>query len=89
MRIAVLAAALAFTMTVGAEAGHARYQGPWCMHMIAGDDIIEERCDMRSYEMCRAEMMGLSSAYCIQNPYYYARAYEPRRPHRTQRWHRR
>lgn len=47
------------------------------MNMIAGDDIIEERCDMPSYEVCRREMRGLSSASCTQNPYYYAH-YDPR-----------
>jgi len=74
MRILVLAAVLAAIGAVGAKADQSRHhRGPWCMIMIAADDVIEKQCDIPSYEVCREQMMGLSSASCVQNPYYYAR----------------
>jgi hypothetical protein len=48
----------------------AAYEGPWCMHMTIARDSVVARCDMRSYEMCRAEMRAMGGTYCTQNPYY-------------------
>ena len=73
-------AGAAIWMATGSPAA-ARYEGPWCMHMTIGRDTVISRCDMRSYEACRAEMFGIGGSYCTQNPYYWwnAKAEPPRR----------
>ncbi len=73
MRATALAALVAVATVVSfaaADRAEARTEGPWCLHYSIGTDAIVSRCDMRSYEMCRHEMMGLSSHFCVQNPYY-------------------
>ena len=66
----LLLAAGGVMLAAPAHAQRPRYEGPWCMHMTAGRGTVISRCDMRSYEMCRAEMGGLGGSYCTQNPYY-------------------
>ena len=85
MRTIMLAGALAFISLLGTEPGFARYEGPWCMHESLGRDTIISRCDMRSYEMCRAEMGARGGTYCTENPYYWARANAPRPPKKYKR----
>lgn len=53
---------------------HAQREGPWCAHVGIGDDSYIERCDMLSYDMCRAEIFAQGGAYCTQNPRYKANA---------------
>jgi hypothetical protein len=48
----------------------AQREGPWCAYVGIGDDSYVERCDMLSYEMCRAEIFAQGGAYCTQNPRY-------------------
>jgi hypothetical protein len=50
------------------------------MHMTVARDTVIARCDMASYEMCRAEMRSMGGSYCTQNPHYFAQARaEPKR----------
>ena len=56
---------------------HAQREGPWCAHVGIGDDSYIERCDMLSYDMCRAEIFAQGGAYCTQNPRYKANASAP------------
>ena len=74
-----MAGAMTVALLAGTDVSSARYEGPWCMHMSVGRGDVISRCDMRSYEMCRAEMGGLGGTYCTQNPWYRASAEEPRR----------
>lgn len=83
MRMMVMAGALAVASVLGAKPVLAIEEGPWCLHMALGMDSVGSRCDMRSYEMCRAAMGGLGGTYCTQNPYYHAAAAQPR-PRKTQ-----
>jgi len=78
MRIAMMAGLLAAVGVVGAEPGLARVEGPWCLHTTLGMDAVSSRCDMPSYETCRAAMGGTSGASCTQNPYYAQPAAAPR-----------
>ena len=54
------------------------YQGPWCAHVMIGEGSVAERCDMRSFEMCLAEISGQGASHCTQNPRYQP-ASEPQR----------
>ena len=70
-----VAATAVLAMTQPAKA---IYEGPWCAHVLIGEGSVAERCDMRSFEMCRAEIMGQGASHCTQNPRYRAAA-EPQR----------
>ena len=60
MRIlATLCAVLAMSAILGIESSFARVEGPWCFHMTLGRDSVTSRCDLLSYEACRAEMRSL------------------------------
>jgi hypothetical protein len=64
------------------------YEGPWCFHESQGRDGVVSRCDMRSYEMCRAEMSARGGTYCTENPYYWAQARahpDPRKAYKRSR----
>jgi hypothetical protein len=77
-RIVVFAGALSAALFAGTQTSSA-YEGPWCAHMSVGRGFVDNRCDMRSFAMCRAEIAGIPGAWCNHNPYYYAMAEEPRR----------
>ncbi len=70
MKALWLLAALAALFFGGTQTSFA-YEGPWCLHMSMGRGGLISKCDMPSYEACRAEMRGLGSTYCTQNPYYW------------------
>lgn len=63
---AVAAALLALTP----QPGEARYEGPWCAHRSLGMGFYENKCDINTYEACRAEIFSMPGAYCTQNPWY-------------------
>ncbi len=93
MKAMLMAGALALATAMGnaqpVQAQFAQVEGPWCASIMVGDDSMVQRCDMRSFEMCRQEVMGQGSSYCSQNPYYRGAAgrepiKEPRRRARTQ-----
>jgi hypothetical protein len=70
MKSLFAAGALAVAVLAGVQPASAQREGPWCAHVGIGDDSYVERCDMRSYEMCRSEIFGQGGAYCTQNPRY-------------------
>jgi hypothetical protein len=83
----IVAAAAAF-LVPGAPAALASYDGPWCAVINVGRGI-SEKCYMRSFEMCRQEIQGQSSAFCRQNQYWAAAAAEhPRRKVRRKHYYR-
>lgn len=87
MRIAMMVgtvAALAFVPLQPSAA--AVYEGPWCAHVSIGDGDVAERCDMRSFEMCLAEIRGQGGAsHCSPNPYYRGPAVDDARRRKSQR----
>jgi len=65
---ALLAAgAIAALSNVSAKA--APYEGRWCAQMSIGRDAVSERCDLRTIEECRREIVGVGGL-CVLNPYY-------------------
>lgn len=78
---ALALAAAAFL--AGTANGQTIYQGPWCAIVMIGEGSIAERCDMRSFEMCQAEIRGQGASHCTQNPRYYA-AHPQRKKQRLQ-----
>ncbi len=54
----------------------ALYEGPWCAYVNLGEDSTVAKCDMRTFEMCLAEIRG-NGGSCGPNPRY--RGPEPRR----------
>jgi hypothetical protein len=71
---------LLIAMTAVPDPAQAQREGPWCANIGIGDDSYIERCDMLSYEMCRAEIFAEGGAYCTQNP-----RYKPATPSKQQR----
>lgn len=69
-------AAIALLFSGGAKA-QALYEGPWCAIVMIGEGSVAERCDMRTFEMCQAEIRGQGASHCTQNPRYDAA--QPRR----------
>ena len=54
------------------------------MHQSLGRAGLISKCDLPSYEACRAEMSARGGTYCTENPYYWwnARNAPPRKPQR-------
>jgi hypothetical protein len=77
MRMTAFALA-AIAVLAATRPGKAIYEGPWCAHVMIGEGSVAERCDMRSFEMCLAEIRGQGASHCTQNPRYQAAA-EPQR----------
>jgi hypothetical protein len=79
MRLTRLLAGLAALFAItGATPVFAQYEGPWCAHMTLGFGFVENKCSMRSYAMCRAEITGVPGAWCTENPWYRPMATTPR-----------
>jgi hypothetical protein len=78
MRTTVFGLAAAVVMTATQPAARALYEGPWCAIVMIGEGSVAERCDMRSFEMCLAEIRGQGASHCTQNPRYRG-APEPQR----------
>lgn len=51
---------------------HAQYEGAWCAFERSGKGAISRRCDLRTYEACRAWMNASPGTWCTENPYYHA-----------------
>ncbi len=54
-------------------------EGPWCAFIGIGEDSMIEKCDMMTFEQCRAETMSMGANHCAPNPRYQAKASEPKR----------
>jgi len=68
-------------LSIGIQPGHAA-EGPWCAYESTGSESYSGRCDLPSYEACRAWMNASSGTWCTQNPRYVP---GQRSPSRTQR----
>jgi hypothetical protein len=71
-----LAAAMIWTCPSPAKAAA---EGPWCAFIGIGHDSMIEKCDMMSFEQCRAEIAGMGSNHCAPNPRYRAKSSELKR----------
>ena len=68
-------------MLIQIQPGHA-VEGPWCAYELMGGDAYSSRCDLPTYEACRAWINASSGTWCTQNPRYVP---NQRSPSRTQR----
>ena len=66
-RIALLAGALTLAALVDVQPGRAYYNGPWCAYELIGKGGISSRCDLKSYEACRAWMNASSGTWCTRS----------------------
>jgi uncharacterized protein DUF3551 len=73
--IALLAASAAIGL---AQPAMAQAEGPWCAHVKIGEGSWVMKCDMRSFEMCLAEIRGTGGS-CSQNPRYAGEAHGARK----------
>jgi len=71
-KIALTLGALALVMLAGVLPSHARYEGKWCAYELGGKGVISSRCDLRTYEACRAWMNASPGTWCTENPHYFA-----------------
>jgi hypothetical protein len=58
---------VAAAMCVSARASQA-YEGPWCAVTSLGRGSVTENCSMRSFEMCRQEVIAGNRGFCNRNP---------------------
>jgi hypothetical protein len=73
--------ALALVSLIAIQPGHA-VEGPWCAYEAIGSGAYSRRCDLPSYEACRAWIRSMPGTSCTQNPYYAAERGKPQRPRR-------
>jgi hypothetical protein len=64
------AAAFALLALPNVQPASAYYYGPWCAYERAGKGVISSRCDLRSYEACRAAIAGTPGTWCTENPHF-------------------
>jgi hypothetical protein len=68
MRISlVLGATLATALALASVPAQA--QGAWCAKISAGKDHVYERCDYRTFEACRQDIIGQGTSFCVQSHY--------------------
>ena len=63
-------AALALLALSSAQPASAYFEGPWCAYERIGKGSISSRCDLRSYEACRAVIAATPGTWCTQNPHF-------------------
>ena len=71
-KIALTLGALALVTLAGVQPGQARYEGKWCAYEKGGKGVISSRCDLTTYEACRAWMNASPGTWCTENPHYFA-----------------
>jgi hypothetical protein len=66
MRTILVATAIAVIASGIPRTGHA-YDGPWCAVTNVGRGV-HENCSMRTFEMCRLEVIAGNRGFCNPNP---------------------
>ena len=77
--------ALATAPLLGSSAAQAYYNGPWCGVSSMGRGGVSEKCDYRTFEACRMDIVAGNRGFCRPNGYWQAEASAPR--HRKTRKH--
>ncbi len=75
-------AALAAATLLGSAPAQAYYNGPWCGVYSIGRGS-SERCDYRTFESCRMDMVAGNRGFCRPSQYWQGEASAPR--HRKKR----
>ena len=63
---------LVFATFIATSPGEARYDGAWCAYRSIGNGTYSSRCDLRTFEACRAWLHAQPGSWCTQNPHYQA-----------------
>jgi hypothetical protein len=66
----IAASALALLALSNVQPASAYYNGPWCAYEQLGKGSISSRCDLRSYEACRAVIAATPGTWCTENPHF-------------------
>jgi hypothetical protein len=69
--------ALATAPLLASSAAQATYNGPWCGVYSTGRGS-HERCDYRTFESCRMDIVAGNRGFCRPNGYWQAEAHAPR-----------
>ncbi len=81
------AGAFALLTLSSAQPASAYYNGPWCAYERLGKGAIGSRCDLRSYEACRAVIAATPGTWCTENPHFVAQQQPLRQKHKPQRYY--
>jgi hypothetical protein len=68
--VLMIATTAAVLLTTGS--GQARVKGPWCAEYGLGLGTWVQDCSMRTFEMCRMEVIAGNRGYCSPNPRWHA-----------------
>ena len=71
-RALLLAVAVATTALAGSQPAQAYYDAPWCAVYSVAPGGAVERCEYRTFESCRTEIIAGNRGFCRQNGYYQA-----------------
>ncbi len=62
--------ALAAVALFGSGPGQAYYVGPWCGVASLGRGSAVEKCDYRTFEACRMDIIAGNRGFCRPNGYF-------------------
>src|SRR5689334_4910431 len=79
MRSLTIPAALA-AIALSCSPSHAYYMGPWCGVYTIGPGSVSEKCDYRTFEACRRDIVAGNRGFCRQNGYFF-QGYAPEGPY--------
>ena len=87
MRSAILIPiAFAAAALLGGGPSLAYYDGPWCGVSTIGRGSAIEKCDYRTFEACRMDIIAGNRGFCRPNGYFQGYAasdgYKPRKRHK-------
>jgi len=69
-KITLTIGAMAMAALIDTQPGHASVEGPWCAFEKMGLGSVSSRCDLPSYQACRAWMNASPGTWCTENPHY-------------------
>jgi Protein of unknown function (DUF3551) len=83
MKFGLMFAVLLLPVALPAPA-QAQIYYPWCANYGGMGDGGGTNCGFSTLEQCRATISGVGG-FCQQNPFYYERAAQPKRPRKRHR----
>ena len=78
--ITLMLISLTVAAVLGRGPAKAYYNGPWCGVSSLGRGTAVEKCDYRTFEACRMDIIAGNRGFCRPNAYFqgYAAAEAPR-----------
>jgi len=68
--ISLFLVSLAAVAVLGGGPGQAYYDGPWCGVSTIGRGSAVEKCDYRTFEACRMDIVAGNRGFCRPNAYF-------------------